>query len=74
MSIFGDATYWVKRLLMGIYGPADLDPEHDPVQQLKHEHEEQVKSDEQPAAARQEPEQEPETQLEKEGREDWSIG
>lgn len=44
MRIFRDAAYWAKRMLVGLYGPAELDPEHDPAEQLKREHEREVQA------------------------------
>ena len=46
MSVFRDAAYWARRVLMGLYGPAELDEKHDPVEQLKREHERDVQADE----------------------------
>ena len=46
MSVFRDAAYWAKRVLMGLYGPAELDEKHDPVEQLKREHERDVQAEE----------------------------
>jgi hypothetical protein len=34
-----EVGYKVKVGLLNVYGPAELDPEHDPVQQLKRDHE-----------------------------------
>ena len=47
MNIIRDAAYWVKRTLMGLYGPATLDERHDPVEQLKREHSRDVRLDDQ---------------------------
>ena len=55
MNIFRDGIYWVRRALLGTYGPATLDPEHDPVEQLKREHEADVQTDEQAEAAAEDP-------------------
>lgn len=46
MSVIRDAAYWVKRTLMGLYGPATLDERHDPGEQLKREHSREVRLDE----------------------------
>ena len=32
------ASYKVRLLLLGLYGPAQLDDEHDPIVRLKREH------------------------------------
>ncbi|MEZ5117501.1 MAG: hypothetical protein R2737_14670 [Candidatus Nanopelagicales bacterium] len=30
--------YWVRRVLLTFFGPARLDADHDPIEQLKREH------------------------------------
>jgi hypothetical protein len=46
VNIVRDAIYWARKTLLGIYGPADLDPEHDPIKRLERDHEEEVEADE----------------------------
>ncbi|MGV1003230.1 MAG: hypothetical protein ACOYEV_00385 [Candidatus Nanopelagicales bacterium] len=45
MNPFGELFYQAKRFLLGALGPATLDEEHDPVEQLQREHEQQAELD-----------------------------
>jgi hypothetical protein len=38
MRVLRWIVYKVRLLLLGLYGPAELDAEHDPIVQLKKEH------------------------------------
>lgn len=42
-------AYWVRLCLLTLFGPATLDAEHDPIVQLKREHERQQALEREPA-------------------------
>lgn len=46
MNLLREFTYRAKKLLIGIYGPAQLDEQHDPLVRLDREHEREVRSEE----------------------------
>ena len=45
MNVVRDAVYWVRRTLLGVYGPATQDPKNDPVEELKRGHNSEVRAD-----------------------------
>ncbi len=42
MSVMGDLAHKVKKGVLLVFGPADLDPSVDPVDRLDREHDDQV--------------------------------
>lgn len=40
MSVIGEIVYRAKLAMLSVFGPATLDEEHDPIAQLKREHDE----------------------------------
>ena len=45
MGPLGEVAYRTKLLLLNLFGPATLDEEHDPIAQLKREHEEELRQE-----------------------------
>jgi hypothetical protein len=46
MRLMRELLFRVKWALLGVFGPATLDEEHDPIVQLKREHEREVREEE----------------------------
>lgn len=45
MSLWGDAKYQIKKAMLVMMGPADLDDERDPQRRLEREHDAQKKGE-----------------------------
>ena len=47
MNPLKEFAFQARKALLNIYGPPQLDEEHDPVEQLKREHEQEIREEEQ---------------------------
>lgn len=47
MNPLKEISYRARRVLLAIYGPAELDEEHDPIKQLDREHEQELREERQ---------------------------
>lgn len=50
MNPLKEIAYHARKALLTIYGPAELDEEHDPIKQLEREHEQELREERQAEA------------------------